>query len=377
MEGIIAIPSGATDCGCSARCPGYAQPLGQRRWGPGPAARGRGRRAARRVAGEGIEPGELGGYRTVLVVYRRRATRSAPGCRRRGVDVRGPTGVRRVEAVLCPPQLVAGRGPPRVTLESRIALVTGGSSGLGRAMVAALAWGGARVAFTYRSNAAGAQAVAAELPPPAEGVGPQGDVGVEADVARIVAAVVARFGGLDILVNNAGITRDALLLRMRPEDWQTVLDTNLTGAVRCCRQALPHLMASKAGRIINIASIAGIVGSAGQVNYSAAKAGRSGLTEVLARELAPSGITVNAVAPGVIDAGIVAGMPEQVRRGLVEVVPMGRMGTAEEVAALVVFLASREAGYITGQTIAVDGGTTTGGLTMPGAPAPGSARGRA
>ena len=256
-------------------------------------------------------------------------------------------------------------------LESRIALVTGGSSGLGRAMVAALAWGGARVAFTYRSNAAGAQAVAAELPPPAEVVALQGDVGVEADVARIVAAAVARFGGLDILVNNAGITRDALVLRMQPEDWQTVLDTNLTGAVRCCRQALPHLLASKAGRIINIASIAGIVGSAGQVNYSAAKAGLIGLTEVLARELAPSGITVNAVAPGVIDAGIVAGMPEQVRRRLVEVVPMGRMGTAEEVAALVVFLASREAGYITGQTIAVDGGTTTGGLTMPGAQATG------
>ena len=258
-----------------------------------------------------------------------------------------------------------------MTLESRIALVTGGSSGLGRAMVAALAWGGARVAFTYRSNAAGAQAVAAELPPPAEVVALQGDVGVEADVARIVAAAVARFDGLDILVNNAGITRDALVLRMQPEDWQSVLDTNLTGAVRCCRQALPHLLASKAGRIINIASVAGIVGSAGQVNYSAAKAGLIGLTEVLARELAPSGITVNAVAPGVIDAGIVAGMPEQVRRRLVEVVPMGRMGTAEEVAALVVFLASREAGYITGQTIAVDGGTTTGGLTMPGAQATG------
>ena len=258
-----------------------------------------------------------------------------------------------------------------MTLESRIALVTGGSSGLGRAMVAALAWDGARVAFTYRSNAPGAQAVAAELPPPAEVVALQGDVGVEADVARIVAAAVARFGGLDILVNNAGITRDALVLRMQPEDWQTVLDTNLTGAVRCCRQALPHLLASKAGRIINIASVAGIVGSAGQANYSAAKAGLIGLTEVLARELAPSGITVNAVAPGVIDAGIVAGMPEQARRRLVEVVPMGRMGTAEEVAALVVFLASREAGYITGQTIAVDGGTTTGGLTMPGAQATG------
>ncbi len=258
-----------------------------------------------------------------------------------------------------------------MTLESRVALVTGGSSGLGRAMVAALAMAGARVAFTYRSNAAGAQAVVVELSPPAEVVALQGDVAVEADVARIVAAVVARFGGLDILVNNAGITRDALVLRMHHEDWQAVLDTNLTGAVRCCRQALLHLLAGKAGRIINIASIAGIVGSAGQVNYAAAKAGLIGLTEVLARELAPSGITVNAVAPGVIDAGIVAGMPEQARQRLVEVVPMGRMGTAEEVAALVVFLASREAGYITGQIIAVDGGTTTGGQTMPGAQATG------
>ena len=252
-----------------------------------------------------------------------------------------------------------------MTLESRIALVTGGSSGLGRAMVAALTRAGARVAFTYRSNAAGAQAVVAELSPPAEVVALQGDVSIEADMARIVADVIARFGGLDILVNNAGITRDALVLRMHAEDWQAVLDTNLTGAVRCCRHALPHLLGSTAGRIINIASIAGILGSAGQVNYSAAKAGLIGLTEVLARELAPRGITVNAVAPGVIDAGIVAGMPEEARRRLVAAVPMGRMGTAEEVAALVVFLASREAGYITGQTIAVDGGTTTGGLTIP------------
>ena len=225
-------------------------------------------------------------------------------------------------------------------------------------MVAALAWGGARVAFTYRSNAAGAQAVAAELPPPAEVVALQGDVGVEADVARIVAAVVARFGGLDILVNNAGITRDALLLRMRPEDWQTVLDTNLTGAVRCCRQALPHLLASKAGRIINIASIAGIVGSAGQVNYSAAKAGLIGLTEVLARELAPSGITVNAVAPGYVVTEMTAHIEESRTGEALKRIPVGRAGSGDDIATAVAFFASEAAAYVTGQVLNVDGGLT-------------------
>ncbi|MDR7485349.1 MAG: 3-oxoacyl-ACP reductase family protein [Armatimonadota bacterium] len=250
-----------------------------------------------------------------------------------------------------------------MTLESRVALVTGGSSGLGRATVAALVRAGARVAFTYRSNAAGAQALVGELAP-AEVIALQGDVASDADVARFIGETVARFGRLDILVNNAGITRDTLVLRMQPADWQDVLDVNLTGAVRCCRHALPHLLASKSGRIINIASIAGIVGPMGQANYAAAKAGLIGLTEALARVLAPEGVTVNAIAPGAIDTGIVAELPEETRRRLVAVIPMGRMGTPEEVAALVVFLASREAAYITGQTIAVDGGTTTGGLTV-------------
>lgn len=255
-----------------------------------------------------------------------------------------------------------------MTLAGRTALVTGGSSGLGRAMVMALARSGARVAFTYRSNAGGAEALVRELSPIAEVAAFQGDVTSDAEVARFTAEAVARFGGLDILVNNAGITRDMLALRMQPDDWRAVLETNLTGAVRCCRHALPHLLASPSGRIINIASVAGVAGSAGQANYSAAKAALIGLTEVMARELAPVGVTVNAVAPGAIDAGIVAGLPEEARRRLVGVIPMGRMGTAEEVAALVVFLASREAGYITGQTIAVDGGATTGALGIEGDP---------
>jgi 3-oxoacyl-[acyl-carrier protein] reductase len=226
-------------------------------------------------------------------------------------------------------------------------------------MVIALARAGYRVAFTYRSNAAGAEALVTALAGSNVCV-LQGDVGSDPDVARWVAETVARFGRLDVLVNNAGITRDMLALRMQPDDWQAVIDTNLTGAVRCCRHAVPHLRSSGTGRIINIGSIAGIAGHAGQANYSAAKAGLIGLTEVLARELARAGVTVNTVAPGAIDAGIVADLPEETRRKLIEPIPMGRMGTAEDVASLVVFLAGPDAGYITGQTIAVDGGTTSG-----------------
>lgn len=225
-------------------------------------------------------------------------------------------------------------------------------------MVTALARAGVAVAFTYRANADGAQALVEEVSPAGTVVALQGDVGSETDVARFIAETVARFDRLDILVNNAGIIRDSLVLRMRPEDWQAVIETDLIGAVRCCRHAAPHLVARGGGRIINIASVAGVVGSAGQANYSAAKAGLIGLTEALARELAPLGVTVNAVAPGAVDVGIVAGLPEEARRRLLAVIPMGRMGSAEEIAALVVFLAGPQAGFITGQTIVIDGGAT-------------------
>lgn len=265
-----------------------------------------------------------------------------------------------------------------MTLASKAALVTGGSSGLGRAIVTALVHAGAAVLFTYRTHADAARALVEELSPEGTVASVQGDVGSEADVARFVAEAVGRLGRLDILVNNAGIIRDGLALRMRPEDWAAVIETDLIGAVRCCRHAVPHLAAGGEGRIINIASVAGVVGSAGQANYSAAKAGLIGLTEALARELAPQGVTVNAVAPGSIDAGIVAGLPDEARRRLLAMIPMGRMGTAAEVAALVVFLAGSQAGYITGQTIVIDGGVTipalspTDTVTLAGtAPTPG------
>lgn len=250
-----------------------------------------------------------------------------------------------------------------MTLASKVALVTGGSSGLGRAIVTALVQAGAAVLFTYRTNADAARALADALSPGGTIAAVQGDVCSETDVARFIAETVARFGRLDILINNAGIVRDSLALRLRPEDWQAVIDANLIGAVRCCRHAVPYLSASGGSRIINIASAAGVVGSAGQANYSAAKAGLIGLTEALARELGPQRVTVNAVAPGAIDAGIVAGLPDEARRRLLAVIPMGRMGTAEEVAALVVFLAGPQAGFITGQTIVIDGGATVPAYT--------------
>lgn len=245
-----------------------------------------------------------------------------------------------------------------MTLASKVALITGGSSGIGRAVAVALARAGAAVAFTYRSNAAGAQALVDELSARTAVAAFQGNVDSEADVARFIDGAVSRLGRLDILVNNAGIIRDALVLRMHPTDWTSVIETNLTGAVRCCRLGVPHLMAAGGGRIINVTSVAGVVGGPGQANYSAAKAGLIGLTVALGRELAPHGITVNAVAPGAIDAGIVAELPEDARARLRALIPIGRMGTADEVADLVAYLAGPQAGFITGQTIVIDGGAT-------------------
>ncbi len=187
---------------------------------------------------------------------------------------------------------------------------------------------------------------------------------LEADVSdyaageRLVEAVAERFGRLDILVNNAGITRDALLLRMKEQEWDEVLQTNLKGMFNCSRAAARIMVRQRSGRIINVASVAGISGNAGQANYAAAKAGVIGFTKVVAKELGSRGITVNAIAPGYITTDMTADLPEKLKAMVLERVPLGRFGEPEDVAQVALFLASPAAGYITGQTIVVDGGLT-------------------
>jgi len=252
-------------------------------------------------------------------------------------------------------------GPPAETgrpLAGRAALVTGASRGLGRAIALRLAGGGARVALNFHQNKAAAEEVLAALGD-GQGVALQGDVAQAADCDRLVAAVLERFGRLDILVNNAGITRDNLVLRMSEADWDAVLATNLKGAYLCTKQALRAMLKQRWGRIINIASVIGITGNAGQANYAAAKAGLIGFTRSIAREVASRNITVNAIAPGFITTDITSVLPELVQGAILQQIPAGRFGSPEDVAGLALFLASPDAAYITGQVINVDGGMVT------------------
>ncbi len=241
-------------------------------------------------------------------------------------------------------------------LDQKVAIVTGASQGIGRETALALAEAGARVAVAARNEqklaalaseiqAAGGEALAVKM-----------DVADAAQVKSGFQQVLERFGRLDILVNNAAITRDGLALRMKPEDWEAVLRTNLTGAHYCIQQALGAMMRARAGRIINISSVVAQAGNAGQANYVAAKAGLIGLTKAIAIEIASRNITVNAVAPGFIDTPMTDVLPDKVKEELKTRIPLGHMGSPRDVAAAIVFLASDEAGYITGQVISVNGG---------------------
>ena len=244
-----------------------------------------------------------------------------------------------------------------MSLVDKVALVTGGSRGIGAAIAHSLSEAGAAVALCARHLEAAVSVAKAIEARGGRALAFEADIGRAGDADRVVAACLDRFGRLDILVNNAGITRDGLILRMKDEDWDQVLAVNLAGAFRCARAALrPILKQKEGGRIINISSVVGSMGNVGQANYVAAKAGLIGLTKALAREVASRGITVNAVSPGFIDTDMTAGLPESARQTCLAQIPLGRFGTAGEVAAVVTFLASDGAAYITGQVIHVNGG---------------------
>jgi 3-oxoacyl-[acyl-carrier protein] reductase len=243
--------------------------------------------------------------------------------------------------------------------EGRVAVVTGGGRGIGRAIAARLAEEGANVAISYRSNDAAAEETAQKV----RDAGAKceifkGDVASPEDVQALFAGVSDAFGRVDILVNNAGITRDNLMMRMKEDEFDEVLRTNLKGTYVCTRAALRPMVRARWGRIVNVGSVVGLVGNAGQANYAASKAGIIGFTKSVAREVAQRGITVNAVAPGYVETELTGGLPEGVKEQILAQVPSGRFGEPKEVAEVVAFLSGEGAGYITGQTIAVDGGMT-------------------
>ena len=245
-------------------------------------------------------------------------------------------------------------------LKDRVALVTGASQGIGRATALALAQAGARVVAAARNAEKLAEVVAAIAAAQGEAIAVPMDVADAEQVKAGFRKAIEKFGKLDILVNNAAITRDGLAVRMKADDWDAVLRTNLTGAHLCAQQAMSVMMRARYGRIINVTSVVAETGNPGQVNYVAAKAGLIGLTRALAVEVASRNITVNAVAPGFIVSPMTDPLPQNVKDGLLTRVPLGRLGTGAEVAAAIVFLASEEAGYITGTVLDVNGGLRMG-----------------
>lgn len=240
---------------------------------------------------------------------------------------------------------------------SRVALVTGGSRGIGRSIALALAAAGHRVAVNYARRADAAEEVVAEIVAAGgEAVAVGADVSDPEAVDNMFGKVNAELGGVEILVNNAGITRDNLLLRMSLEEWEAVLDTNLRSAFLCSKTAVRQMLRSKWGRIVSIASVAGVSGNPGQANYAASKAGLIGFTKTVAKEVGARGITANVVAPGFITTDMTDALSDEVKKASLGAISLGRFGEAAEVAAAVAFLVSEEAGYITGQVIGVDGG---------------------
>jgi 3-oxoacyl-[acyl-carrier protein] reductase len=253
--------------------------------------------------------------------------------------------------------MAEGEATSSLPLDGRVALVTGSSRGIGRATVLRLAAMGAKVVVNYRNDESGAQETcAAIVAAGGTAVALQGDVSREEDVQRMFQEAESRLGPVTILVNNAGTTNDRLIMQMKLEDFQQVIQTNLVSAFLCTRAALRPMLRARWGRIVNVTSISGLMGQVGQANYAASKAGLIALTKSTAREVASRSITANAVAPGYVPTDLTANVSQEFKDYYMEITPLKRYGSADEVAATIAFLCSPDAGYITGQTIAVDGG---------------------